>query len=214
MFVRKFTAAARAAALLGVLGAALALSGCSSCKDFEVHVGQLDAQIALLQQDLTARDAMIAERDGIVAALTDSLTQCNGRKAALIEKVQEVIMVTIPDQVSFPSKGVQVLDSMVPTLQAVADAIRPYPGWNILVEAYTDGKELDEELMEYYPTNWELGATRACAVARYLITNLGVSADVVGAATYANFRPFGDNETKEGRDQNRVVRLVLRKPGT
>lgn len=214
MIVRKLAAAVRVIALVSVLVLTLAFSGCSSCKDFEVQIAQLDAQIALLQKDLVARDDMIKERDQIAAELTDSLAVCRSEKAVLVEKSQEVVMISIPDQVAFPAGGVQVLDAMVPTLQAIAAAVRLHPDWDVLVEGYTDSKELDDNLIEYYPTKWELGAARACAVVRYLTTDLALPADRFGAVSYGHFRPVGDNETKDGRAQNRFVRLMMRKSGT
>lgn len=214
MFVRKLAVVARFVALSGLLASALVLSGCSSCKDFEVQIAQLDAQVVLLQKDLVERDAMIKERDEIAAGLTDSLAVCRSEKAVLIQKSQEVVVVTIPDQLAFPVGGVQVLDTMVPTLQAIADAVRQHPGWNVFVEGYVDSKELDEELKEYYPTNWDLAAARASAVVQYLTGKLGVPTELCGAVSYAAYRPVGDNQTAEGRTQNRVVRVMIRKPGT
>ena len=68
-----------------------------------------------------------------------------------------------------------------------------------------------EEYWEQYPSNWELGSFRACAVVRYMTGSMGLPPERFAAVSYGPFRPVADNDTAEGRKANRMVRFVLHK---
>ncbi|MFH2054185.1 MAG: OmpA family protein [bacterium] len=211
MFDRKTLNLLRSIALLGLLASVLVLGGCSSCKDFELQIDQLNAQVAALQQDIADREAVITERDQIAEELRGNLKDCQTENAVLIEESEEVVMITIPDQLGFASGQFMVLDTMVPVLQAIASSVRNHPDWDVYVEGYTDDMKISEEYQEYWPTNWEFGAFRASAVVRYLTNDLGLDAERFAAVSYGPFRPVASNDTPEGRAQNRMVRVVMHK---
>ena len=196
--------------LLSLLVALVALAGCS-CKEYEEQIMQLDAQVAELQQELSDRDGVIQEREQVAEDLRQNLKDCKGENAVLIEESEEVVMITVPDQLTFSASQVMVLDTMVPTLEAIAATIRQHGSWDVYVEGFTDSRKVLEEYQEQYPSNWELGAFRSCAVVRYMTDNLDIPANRFAAVSYGPFRPVGDNETAEGRAQNRMVRFVLHK---
>jgi OmpA-OmpF porin, OOP family len=56
--------------------------------------------------------------------------------------------------------------------------------------------------------NQELSERRAGAVRQYLIETYGIAADRLEAEGFGESRPVADNETPEGRQQNRRVELV------
>jgi chemotaxis protein MotB len=209
--VRTFRTTVRAGGLLVLMAALAVLAGCS-CKEYEEQIMQLDAQIAELQEQISDEEALVAERDEIVEDLRGNLQDCKADNAALVEVIEEVVMITIPDQLGFASSQVIVLDTMVPTLEALARTLRDHPDWDVYVEGYTDDRGIAEEWQEQYPSNWELGAFRSAAVVRYLTNNLDLAAARFAAVSYGPFRPVGDNETPEGRAENRMVRVVMHKP--
>lgn len=209
---RTFVRSARVGALLALVVALLAMGGCS-CKEYEEQIMQLDAQVAELQQHIAADEEKIAERDQIVEDLRGNLQDCKADNAALVEAAEEVIMISIPDQLSYASSQVIVLDTMVPTLEAIARTVREYPDWYVYVEGYTDSRKISEEWVDQYPSNWELGAFRSAAVVRYMTNDLNLPAERFAVVSYGPFRPVADNDTDEGRAANRMVRMVMHKPG-
>lgn len=208
MFNRQLVKVTRNLLLLGVLLALVALAGCS-CKEFEDQIAILDAQIAELQQQNLSKDAVIEERSSLAADLRTNLKDCQADNAVLVEESEEVVMITIPDQMGFQSGQILILDTMVPTLRAIASSIESHPGWDVFVEGYTDDFKIHEEWQEQYPSNWELGAFRASAVVRYMTNDLNLPAERFAAVSYGPFRPVADNETAEGRSANRMVRVVM-----
>lgn len=197
--------------LLGLLAALVAMAGCS-CKEYETQILQLDAQIAELQKEIANDEKIMAERKEIADELRENLQNCKAENAVLVEESEEVVMITIPDQLSFAASQVMVLETMVPTLQAIAQSIQMHPDWDVYVEGYTDSRKILEEYHEYYPSNWELGAHRAAAVVRYLTNELGLPAERFAAVSFGPFRPVADNDTEEGRRANRMVRIMMYNP--
>ena len=201
---------ARNLALLGLLIAVFAMAGCS-CKEYEEQIMQLDAQIAEMQKDLSDKDAVIGEREQVAEDLRNNLKDCQGENAVLVEQSEEVVMITVQDDLGFSASQVIVLDTMVPTLEAIAKTVRDHPNWDVFVEGFTDDKKILEEFQEQYPSNWELGSFRSCAVVRYMTNNLDLESDRFAAVSYGPYRPLADNDTPEGRAQNRRVRFTLHK---
>ncbi len=199
--------------LLAVLAVAFGLLwGCAPCKDWKAIVAQRNATIDSLMTKVTQRDSTIAEAKRLEATLRRNIDECQQEKQVLVDRLNEKVVVTIPDQILFASGQVMILDTMVPTLEAIRDACNEYPDWEIYVEGYTDSQKIWPDFQEIWPTNWELGAARAAAVTRYLTNQLDMDAKRFAVVSYGPFRPVADNSTPEGRKQNRFVRIVLHKP--
>lgn len=81
--------------------------------------------------------------------------------------------------------------------------IHPHP---VVIEAHTDDRPI---MTERFPSNWELSASRAAAVARYLVAGGQVRADRLSPGGFAHHRPIATNETAEGRRENRRLDVVL-----
>ncbi len=75
----------------------------------------------------------------------------------------------------------------------------------ILVEGHTDDVPVKADAA--IGDNWNLSTARAMGVVRYLIRK-GVDPSQVGAVGRGEYVPVGDNETAEGRQQNRRTVIV------
>ena len=73
------------------------------------------------------------------------------------------------------------------------------------VEGHTDSNPIASP---QFPSNWELSAARAAAVARVLI-GAGVAAPRVAVVGYADTRPVAANDSDAGRARNRRVTLLV-----
>ncbi len=91
-----------------------------------------------------------------------------------------------------------VLARLVQTLQAIGEA-------DVSVEGHTDDRPI---LGGRFQSNWELGAARANAVTRYLLSQ-GFSPNRLRSVSYADTHPVADNRTEAGRAANRRVNLKV-----
>ena len=78
----------------------------------------------------------------------------------------------------------------------------------IRIEGHTDNVKIGGVLAQKYPTNWELSAARAVNVTRFLQAQ-GLNPEDLGAVAYGENKPVADNETPEGRAQNRRIEINL-----
>ncbi len=93
-------------------------------------------------------------------------------------------------------------------LEQLGQILRDQPN-PMHVEGFTDNRPINTEA---YPTNWELSTARSAAIVR-LLSEVGVAPERLAAVGYAEFQPVADNETADGRQQNRrVVVVVSRNP--
>lgn len=81
--------------------------------------------------------------------------------------------------------------------------LHPHP---VSIEAHTDDLPINSNR---YPSNWELSASRAASVARYLVSGKSVDAARISPGGYAHYRPIESNKTPEGRKENRRLDVVL-----
>jgi len=103
---------------------------------------------------------------------------------------------------------------MVADMERVAEAIQTVAGYRpdyaVTVEGYTDDTPISTAA---YPSNWELSASRAAHVVRFLVDQ-GLDADRLHAAGYGETREKVPNRDDNGRpiesNQNRNRRIVIR----
>lgn len=89
-------------------------------------------------------------------------------------------------------------------IKTIADSLRD-SNMPIRVEGHTDSTPISNSR---YPSNWELSTARASSILARLLENK-IAPERLSAAGYAGFQPIADNETIEGRAQNRRVDVVL-----
>jgi chemotaxis protein MotB len=75
----------------------------------------------------------------------------------------------------------------------------------LTIEGFTDNVPSESKA---YPSNWEVSAARASAVARYFVSQ-GVRGERISAVGYGENFPVATNATPEGRSANRRVVVVI-----
>ena len=60
-----------------------------------------------------------------------------------------------------------------------------------------------------YEDNWELSYGRADTVRKYIFSETDIDPEIVSVTYYSEYHPVADNDTEEGRRQNRRVDFVI-----
>ena len=107
------------------------------------------------------------------------------------------------------ARAVEPGTQSVNTLNRIADILQEAPSHRVRFAVHTDNIPLRQG--SKWPTNWELATARAAKLARYLIDN-GVAGGRLSIAGYGEYRPVADNNTPEGRRQNRRVEVIIKAP--
>jgi chemotaxis protein MotB len=123
---------------------------------------------------------------------------------AEIERTAGELTVRLRDSISFLSGSAELLPSVLPFLDGIADLLTAHPEVRIETSGHTDDLPIATSI---YPSNWELSTARAAAVARYLLGRATLDPARVRVAGYAEHRPVDPGHTPEGRARNRRVEI-------
>lgn len=147
--------------------------------------------------------AILSARDRLLAKLRAS--PLGQRIETTID--QDNVSLEISDNVLFDTgsatlkaRGRAVLDELAGLLRA--------QNYTVSIEGHSDNVSFHNAA---FASNWELSATRATHVTRYLIAQ-GIAATRLRAVGYADTHPRADNHSAAGRARNRRVSLVLHLP--
>lgn len=88
------------------------------------------------------------------------------------------------------------------TLEEIGTMLQKHEEMRIAIEGHTDSQGADDY-------NLELSERRAAAVVVFLVAEYDIAEDRLASAGFGETVPAADNDTKEGRQQNRRVELVL-----
>ncbi len=95
------------------------------------------------------------------------------------------------------------------SLNKIATLIIDTP-YKINVLGHTDDQSINST---QFPSNWELSAARAGAVARFLITATNLPPQQFEISGQACFHPIVNNNTKKNRAKNRRVEIIISRQG-
>ena len=88
-----------------------------------------------------------------------------------------------------------------PTLKEIAAMLTDHPDLKLLIEGHTDN-------VGAAAANQALSERRAAAVRQALVEGYGIAGDRLTTKGFGASKPAGDNDTPEGRQNNRRVELV------
>ncbi len=179
------------------------------------NVERLKKELEKVRADREAQEAKLAkvrhevqtvgrEIDRITKALEDKFG-----KSLRVTQHQDRLVLTMLGQILFKSGQAKLTPLGLDIMKQVGEVLATLPNKNVQVEGHTDNNPIYGRLQQQYPTNWELSTARATTVLRFLIEQTGMNPQDFSAAGYAETRPAVDNNTEEGRAQNRRVEIVL-----
>jgi chemotaxis protein MotB len=113
-----------------------------------------------------------------------------------------VLFSTGSDEIGAGAKG--ELDKLASAIGELESKIPPDINWVMRVDGHTDVRPVTGR----FQSNWELSASRAIAVVRYLISK-GISPQHLVAAGFGEFQPLDPADTEEAFARNRRIELKL-----
>lgn len=122
-----------------------------------------------------------------------------------VAMTDEGIEIKIEDKFLFSSGSADLLSVADEVLGKISGFLDGKPN-TIKVSGHTDSLPINTPR---FPSNWELSAARAIAVARQLQTT-GIHPSRMSATGYGEHRPSDTNDTAEGRAKNRRVEIFMK----
>jgi outer membrane protein OmpA-like peptidoglycan-associated protein len=158
-------------------------------------------ELAKTKEQLAQEQAARREAEQRSNEALDKLAAAN---AAAVKHESRGTVITLSGGVLFASGKSVLLPGAQSSLNQVAEALKAQSDTKLLIEGHTDSKGSDE-------TNLALSKARAEAVQSYLASR-GIPADRMTANGLGSSRPVADNNTPEGRANNRRVEIVVQPP--
>jgi len=123
-----------------------------------------------------------------------------------IELNKGFVFVDIPSNIMFASGSALLNSKSIEMLGGIARLLNAQSDVNFLIEGHTDNKSYKENNRN---DNWMLSVNRAAAVAKILQNKYKIDPKRMIAAGRSEYMPMDDNKTKEGRSNNRRIRIIL-----
>jgi len=180
-----------------VLVLALGLSGCTIIlqkgrrTDIE-KISKMKNDLAELQQ----------AKDELEKRLQNEINN----KQVKVEMQDKGLVITFVSEVLFDSGKAKLRHDSFPKLDKVADVLNTtVSDLNVGIEGHTDNQPIKRS---GWKSNWELSTARALSVLHYL-SDKSVAEPRLAAIGYGEYKPVASNDTKEGRQSNRRVEIVI-----
>jgi len=108
-------------------------------------------------------------------------------------------------QADISAKGAEEIGKLADAILQLEKEIPPEINWVLRIDGHTDSRPISTVR---FPSNWELSAARAIAVAKLLIAR-GVSPHRLVAAGFGQFSPIDPGNTEEAYRRNRRIEFKL-----
>ena len=126
-----------------------------------------------------------------------------------VQMTDRGLEINLLDSCFFDSGSAQIKKTAYPILKQIGQMLKSkYADHALKVEGHTDNQPMKSS---FYPSNWELSASRACSVVRYFISNFNFNKNRFSATGYADVDPIASNNDEKGRNKNRRVQIIVLK---
>lgn len=133
-------------------------------------------------------------------------TEIQDRQVAL-EMMEKGLVITVVGDVLFDSGKAGIRPEAYNILDKIAGVLKVnVPKLKVGIEGHTDNQPIR---FSGWKSNWELSSARALSVLHYLIEQKGIAPGRISAIGYGEYHPVASNDTKEGRQANRRVEIVI-----
>jgi len=141
-------------------------------------------------------------------AIQNALSPEIQRREVTMSLHREGLVVSLKEMGFFDSGSAVIRPSSLDAISRLAEVLKTRPE-NLRIEGHTDNVPIHTAR---FASNWELSTARATELIQLLITKYGIPASHLSAAGYAEFHPVANNDTPEGRAQNRRLDVVILAP--
>ena len=192
----------------------------ATLKELQSELSDADSR---LQQKQTELDALLAEKTRLEndsKKLADKAkSQAQGIAEALADAGHESVEVAVGDNNAigillgsgqlFKTGSARLSQTGKLVLSDLAGSFDLTDDRRIMIDGHSDDVPLGAKLSELFKDNWGLSMARALATADYFAEEAGIPADRMTVSGFGATQPIADNDTPEGRQQNRRVEISL-----
>lgn len=162
-----------------------------------------------LEKEKIAREARLAKVKNTYDQLVGALEEEIQRGELTISNLEGQLSVNMLNKILFDSGKTEIKKEGQKVLRSLGDVLNKFPDKALQIEGHTDNVQISSRLRERFPSNWELSTARATSIVHFLQDQIGLPGDRLVAAGHSEYHPVADNDTPEGRAQNRRIQILL-----
>lgn len=153
-------------------------------------------------------DRVTEWKDDLIYHLRTSMAREIARQEITVIEKEREIVIRFPDTTTFPSGGSELMESVLPTLDKVAQVLASTTGL-IVVSGHTDDVPIATAT---FRSNWDLSTSRAVSVVHHLLAGGRIEPRHITAQGFADSRPLVANTSPGNRAVNRRVEIAIEIP--
>lgn len=151
------------------------------------------------------QDSEVIDFEDFYMYLSTAVASAGLEDSVSVEMSNTGVFMKFRDSVFFAGDSFQLLDEGKYILEVICDGVRAVDKNVLAVKvnghtAQSPGSKANE---------WELSSGRANSVINYMLSLDCCDAEKFSAAGYGGYRPVSDNDTEDGKKQNRRVEIVF-----
>ena len=198
------------------------------------HSENANATLAELQAEINEADLHLEKKQQELKALLEEKTRIENKSKAMASKARaeadaiekslydaghETVKVTVSNDNNidillgssqlFRTGSARLSDTGQQVLRDLAETFALADERRIMISGHSDNVPLGTKLVDRYKDNWGLSMARALSTANFLSDQADIDADRMTVSGFGATQPVADNETAEGRQQNRRVEVSL-----
>jgi len=159
------------------------------------------------QQKISKLKSELSELERAKRELEDRLRREMNDKEVKVEMLERGLVITFLAEVLFDSGKADLRSDSLEKLSKVASVLQStVKDLDVGIEGHTDNVPIK---YSGWKSNWELSTSRATSVLHFMIDQEGMDPHRLSATGYGEYRPVESNMTKEGRQKNRRVEIVI-----
>lgn len=177
--------------------------GAESIKKSLELINQQNEYIADMESSLRRKDSL---NTMLMMKLKRSLGDMDDSDVS-VEVRKGVVYISLSDKMLYRSGSYRIASSADSVLAKIASVINDHEGFDVLVEGHTDNVPIKR--INCVEDNWDLSTQRAVSVVRKLQNDYNVNPERLTAGGKSYYAPKTDNDTAEGRSQNRRTEIIV-----
>lgn len=168
-------------------------------------VDQINESNAYIRRLVDAKNRSDSLNMVLTTNLTRSLTP-DERNEVNVKVLKGVVYISLADNMLFRSGSYEINSRAMTTLSKIADILRDYGNYHVLVEGNTDTVPISRTNIR---NNWDLSALRASSVVQALQNDFGIDPRRLTVGGRGEYNPVADNSTEIGRQRNRRTDIII-----
>lgn len=158
------------------------------------------------KEQIAVLSKQVNELSGAKLELEDKLRREIDDKQVKLNMMERGLVITFIADILFDSGKARLRAEALPSLDKVVGVLNEAASrFSVGVEGHTDNEPIK---YSGWKSNWELSVVRALSVLHYL-EERGVTPSRLSASGFGEYQPVSDNSTREGRQSNRRVEIVI-----